>query len=47
MSPIIEAAMNEYLPPLFFDGSVRLEHSILDGTETLLDTAMLITGYTD
>jgi glucokinase len=47
MSPIVKAAMNEYLPPLFRNGRVRLEHSILNGTETLLGAAMLTTGFAD
>jgi glucokinase len=47
MAPVVSAAMEEYLPPLFRGGRVRLEHSLLNGTETLLGAAMLTTGFAD
>jgi glucokinase len=47
MLPIVLSAMQEYLPPLFRENRVRLEHSNLNGTETLLGAAMLTTGFAD
>jgi glucokinase len=47
MAPLLETAMDEYLPPIFRNGRVRLEHSILNGTETLLGAAMLTTDFAD
>jgi glucokinase len=45
--PVVSSAMEEFLPPLFRDGRVRLEHSKLNGSETLLGAAMLTTGFAD
>jgi glucokinase len=44
MFPIVKAAMENYLPPLFRGDRVRLEHSVLNGSETLLGAAMLTTS---
>jgi glucokinase len=47
MFPIVKAALEKYLPPIFRDGRVRLEHSVLNGSETLLGAAMLTTRTAD
>jgi hypothetical protein len=47
MFPIVQAALEKYLPPIFRDGRVRLEHSVLNGSETLLGAAMLTTRTAD
>ncbi|MCE1253964.1 MAG: ROK family protein [Anaerolineae bacterium] len=44
MNPLVQAALAEYLPPMFRNRT-RVEHSQLHGTETLLGAALLTQGY--
>jgi glucokinase len=46
LSPIIYATMQEFLLPVS-QQRMKLAHSILDGTETLLGAAMLTSEYAD